>query len=52
MPFGSGFMSVPQRGEAVLEMWNFEDKRGPVERFEGHSVSLVSPFDAGLIRSL
>ena len=41
LPFGNGFMSVPQRGEAVLEMWNHDDLRGPVERFEGHSVSCV-----------
>ena len=44
LPFGNGFMSVPQRGEAVLEMWNSEDLRGPVERFEGHSVRRSSPF--------
>ena len=38
LPFGNGFLSVPQRGEAVLELWNSDDPRGPVERFEGHSV--------------
>ena len=38
LPFGNGFLSVPQRGETSLSMWNYEDRRGPVERFEGHSV--------------
>ncbi|KAK4688931.1 SEA/GATOR complex protein SEA3/WDR59, partial [Tremellales sp. Uapishka_1] len=33
LPFGKGVLSLPQRGEKALDMFNYE---GRVERFEGH----------------
>ncbi|WVQ97798.1 hypothetical protein IAU59_004913 [Kwoniella sp. CBS 9459] len=35
LPFGSGVLSLPQRGERALEMFGPDDNT-PVERFEGH----------------
>ncbi|WVF70087.1 hypothetical protein IAT40_004874 [Kwoniella sp. CBS 6097] len=35
LPFGSGVLSLPQRGEKALEMFGPDDST-PVERFEGH----------------
>lgn len=37
LPFGNGVLSLPQRGETVLEMWNYDDDRAPVMTFEGHT---------------
>ncbi|EJD08524.1 uncharacterized protein FOMMEDRAFT_101954, partial [Fomitiporia mediterranea MF3/22] len=37
LPFGNGVLSLPQRGESVLEMWNYDDDRVPVHVFEGHT---------------
>ena len=30
-------LSLPQRGESVPQMWNYDYHRAPVENFEGHS---------------
>nr|ACZ81474.1 CND01460 [Kwoniella heveanensis] len=35
LPFGSGVLSLPQRGERALEMFGPDDNT-PIERFEGH----------------
>ncbi|CAL1710706.1 unnamed protein product [Somion occarium] len=37
LPFGQGVLSLPQRGQTALEMWNPAVSNEPVERFEGHS---------------
>ncbi|KAL5521189.1 hypothetical protein ACEPAG_9112 [Sanghuangporus baumii] len=37
LPFGNGVLSVPQRGESVLELWNYDDGRAPVHTFDGHT---------------
>ncbi|TDL20252.1 WD40 repeat-like protein [Rickenella mellea] len=37
LPFGKGFLSLPQRGETALEMWSHSDTTAPVETFEGHT---------------
>ncbi|KAL5504871.1 hypothetical protein ACEPAH_7534 [Sanghuangporus vaninii] len=37
LPFGNGVLSVPQRGESVLELWNYDDSRAPVHTFDGHT---------------
>ncbi|KAK7689506.1 hypothetical protein QCA50_007298 [Cerrena zonata] len=37
MPFGSGILSVPQRGQTALDMWNLSASTDPVQRFEGHT---------------
>ena len=37
LPFGKGILSLPQRGDALLEMWSYDDLRSPVETFEGHT---------------
>ncbi|KAI5119541.1 hypothetical protein M0805_008527 [Coniferiporia weirii] len=37
LPFGHGVLSLPQRGETVLEMWSYDDHKVPVETFEGHT---------------
>lgn len=37
LPFGSGVMTLPQRGDLSLSMWSKEHPEcGPVERFVGH----------------
>ncbi|WVR04414.1 hypothetical protein IAU60_001416 [Kwoniella sp. DSM 27419] len=35
LPFGSGVLSLPQRGEKALELFSPDDNV-PIERFEGH----------------
>ena len=37
LPFENGVLSVPQRGEPLLETWKYEDDRAPVRVFEGRS---------------
>lgn len=37
LPFGKGVLSMPQRGDAALEMWSADNLSEPVERFEGHT---------------
>jgi hypothetical protein len=37
LPFGDGFLSLPQRGVTTLEMWSHDDPKIPVETFEGHT---------------
>lgn len=37
MPFGSGILSVSQRGQTALDMWNPNVSKEPVHRFEGHT---------------
>lgn len=37
LPFGRGVLSLPQRGETVLEMWAEENSLMPVEVLEGHT---------------
>lgn len=37
LPFGRGILSLPQRGDALLEMWGYDDTKAPVETFEGHT---------------
>ncbi|PWN97571.1 hypothetical protein FA09DRAFT_330257 [Tilletiopsis washingtonensis] len=36
LPFGSGIMTLPQRGDTSLSMWSKERPDAPVERFVGH----------------
>lgn len=36
LPFGHGVMTLPQRGDTSLSMWNKEEPEAPVHRFEGH----------------
>ena len=37
LPFGSGILSLPQRGETALEMWVTGNDVVPAEVFEGHT---------------
>lgn len=41
LPFGRGILSLPQRGENSLEMWNLDPHCKPrhrlIKRFEGHT---------------
>lgn len=37
MPFGSGILSLPQRGQTVVDMWNPSVSKDPVYTFEGHT---------------
>ncbi|XP_006457486.1 hypothetical protein AGABI2DRAFT_189013 [Agaricus bisporus var. bisporus H97] len=37
LPFGQGLLSLPQRGETVLEMYASNDSEMPVEVFAGHT---------------
>lgn len=37
MPFGQGILSLPQRGETMLEMYARNDAERPVEVFKGHT---------------
>lgn len=37
LPFGHGILSLPQRGETVLEMYAHDDPRNPIHTFEGHT---------------
>ncbi|KAI6038574.1 hypothetical protein EDC04DRAFT_1953831 [Pisolithus marmoratus] len=36
LPFGRGVLSLPQRGETILEMWGEHNPLTPTEVFEGH----------------
>ncbi|PWN40049.1 hypothetical protein IE81DRAFT_349606 [Ceraceosorus guamensis] len=36
LPFGSGVMTLPQRGDTSLSMWHKSNPETPVKRFEGH----------------
>ena len=36
LPFGHGFLSLPQRGENGPGLWTYNNTR-PIETFEGHS---------------
>ncbi|KAI6032602.1 hypothetical protein F5J12DRAFT_795392 [Pisolithus orientalis] len=36
LPFGRGVLSLPQRGETILEMWAQHNPLTPAEVFEGH----------------
>lgn len=37
LPFGHGVMTLPQRGDTSLSMWNKDVVSEPVHRFEGHT---------------
>ena len=37
LPFGRGVLSLPQRGENVLDMWSYDHPEEPVSILEGHS---------------
>ena len=37
LPFGRGVLSLPQRGENVLDMWSYDHPEAPVSVLEGHS---------------
>lgn len=37
LPFGRGVLSLPQRGNAVLEMWSYDETQAPADIFDGHS---------------
>src|SRR6267154_3275508 len=37
LPFGQGILSLPQRGETVLEMYARNDSERRVDVFEGHT---------------
>jgi hypothetical protein len=38
LPFGRGLLSLPQRSESALEMYEYDAPGdSPVERFEGHA---------------
>jgi hypothetical protein len=37
LPFGSGILSLPQRGDTALEMWVTGNNIVPVEILEGHT---------------
>jgi len=43
LPFGQGILSLPQRGETMLEMYARNDAEKPVEVFKGH-VDVVKEF--------
>lgn len=37
LPFGRGVLSLPQRGENVLDMWSYDHPEEPVSVVGGHS---------------
>lgn len=37
LPFGRGVLSLPQRGENVLDLWSYNHPEAPVSVLEGHS---------------
>ena len=37
LPFGRGVLSLPQRGENVLDVWSYDHPEAPVSVLEGHS---------------
>jgi WD40 repeat protein len=37
LPFGRGVLSLPQRGESVLNMWSYDHPEEPVSVIGGHS---------------
>lgn len=37
LPFGNGVLSLPQRGNASLEMWNYDNAQEPIDVFDGHN---------------
>lgn len=37
LPFGRGVLSLPQRGESVLDVWSYDHPGSPVSVLGGHS---------------
>lgn len=37
LPFGRGVLSLPQRGENVLDLWSYDHPEEPAYVLEGHS---------------
>lgn len=37
LPFGRGVLSLPQRGENVIDMWSYDHPEAPASVLEGQS---------------